>query len=55
MKIKKVELFKVPPRWKPVPGLGVIINEEKVREMAVKGHNWKNPVWRNADGSITEW
>jgi galactonate dehydratase len=41
-------------RWKE-PGLGVKINEEKVREMAEKGHNWKNPVWRNADGSITEW
>jgi galactonate dehydratase len=33
----------------------VQINEEKVREMAKVGHNWKNPVWRNEDGSITEW
>lgn len=41
-------------RWQ-TPGLGVIINEEKVREMAATGHNWKNPVWRNADGSIAEW
>ena len=38
-----------------LPGLGVQINEEKVREMAKVGHNWKNPVWRNEDGSITEW
>lgn len=38
-----------------LPGLGIVINEEKVREMAALGHNWKNPVWRNEDGSITEW
>lgn len=38
-----------------LPGLGIIINEEKVREMAAIGHNWKNPVWRNEDGSIAEW
>jgi len=41
-------------RWN-LPGLGVLINEEKVREMAAIGHDWKNPVWRNYDGSITEW
>jgi len=38
-----------------LPGLGVEIDEEKVRERARIGHNWKNPVWRNADGSVTEW
>lgn len=38
-----------------LPGLGVEINEEKVREMAKVGHDWKNPVWRNEDGSVTEW
>jgi galactonate dehydratase len=41
-------------RWN-LPGLGIQINEEKVREMAAIGHDWKNPVWRNYDGSITEW
>ncbi len=38
-----------------LPGLGVEINEEKVREMAHVGHDWKNPVWRNEDGSVAEW
>ncbi len=38
-----------------LPGLGIQINEEKVREMALQGHDWKNPVWRNEDNSITEW
>ncbi|MCZ8516203.1 galactonate dehydratase [Paenibacillus filicis] len=37
------------------PGLGIEINEAKVREMAAIGHRWRNPVWRNADGSVTEW
>lgn len=37
------------------PGLGIEINEAKVREMAAVGHNWRNPVWRNVDGSVTEW
>ena len=37
------------------PGLGIEVNEEKVREMDVIGQNWTNPVWRHADGSIAEW
>lgn len=37
------------------PGLGIQINEEYVREMEKVGHNWKNPVWRHADGSVAEW
>jgi galactonate dehydratase len=37
------------------PGLGVSINEEAVREAALKGHDWHNPVWRLDDGTVTEW
>jgi len=37
------------------PGLGIEINEEKVREMAAKGHRWRNPVWRHKDGTVAEW
>ncbi|MXK61403.1 D-galactonate dehydratase, partial [Burkholderia pseudomallei] len=37
------------------PGLGIDVNEEKVREMAKTGHRWRNPVWRHADGSVAEW
>ena len=37
------------------PGLGVEIDEDKVRAAASEGHNWKNPIWRNPDGSVTEW
>ena len=37
------------------PGLGIEINEEKVREAAKIGHNWRNPIWRNEDGCVAEW
>ncbi|WP_343315470.1 galactonate dehydratase [Brucella sp. BE17] len=37
------------------PGLGVEINEEYVRERAKTGHDWRNPIWRHADGSLAEW
>ncbi|KHF39576.1 galactonate dehydratase [Halalkalibacter okhensis] len=37
------------------PGLGISVNEEKVRQLATKGHQWKNPVWRHRDGSVAEW
>lgn len=37
------------------PGLGIQIDEQKVRQMAKTGHGWKNPVWRNHDSSVTEW
>lgn len=37
------------------PGLGIEIDEGKVREAAKTGHDWKNPIWRNPDGSVAEW
>lgn len=37
------------------PGLGIELDEAKVREMAAIGHRWRNPLWRHADGSIAEW
>jgi len=37
------------------PGLGIEVNEEHVKQMAEKGHNWKNPVWKHQDGSVAEW
>ncbi|NLB43030.1 MAG: galactonate dehydratase [Clostridiales bacterium] len=37
------------------PGLGIEINEEKVKEMAELGHRWRNPVWRAEDGVVSEW
>jgi galactonate dehydratase len=37
------------------PGIGVEINEEAVIEAANRSHNWKNPIWRNFDGTFAEW
>jgi galactonate dehydratase len=37
------------------PGLGVDVNKELVIEENKTPHEWKNPVWRHADGSIAEW
>ena len=37
------------------PGLGIAIDEAKVRAAAAVGHRWRNPVLRNTDGSVTEW
>lgn len=37
------------------PGLGIDIDEQKVQEADKEGHNWKNPVWRNEDGTVAEW
>jgi galactonate dehydratase len=36
-------------------GLGIAIDEARIREAAVIGHQWRNPVWRNEDGTIAEW
>lgn len=38
-----------------LPGLGVEVNEELVREKAKENTNWHNPVWRHEDGTIAEW
>ena len=37
------------------PGLGIEIDEEKLREAEKIGHNWSNPIYRNEDGSFAEW
>jgi len=52
------EVFAVRDGWveRPTgPGLGIEIDEARVREMAKIGHRWRNPIWRTADGAITEW
>ncbi|MFG6460068.1 galactonate dehydratase [Roseateles sp. DXS20W] len=37
------------------PGLGVEIDEERVVEASKNPPDWRNPVWRHADGSVAEW
>ena len=38
-----------------LPGLGVEVNRELVVDENKTPHNWKNPVWHHADGSVAEW
>ena len=37
------------------PGLGIEMNEAKIRAAAQQGHRWRNPVWRTEDGVVAEW
>lgn len=37
------------------PGLGVEMDEEKIREMAKKGHEWRDREWTLPDGTPTTW
>jgi galactonate dehydratase len=37
------------------PGLGIEVDEERVRKAALGAPLWTNPVWRLPDGSVTEW
>ncbi|MEO7192059.1 MAG: galactonate dehydratase [Vicinamibacterales bacterium] len=37
------------------PGLGIAIDEARVRAAAERGHSWRNPLWRHPDGSVAEW
>ena len=37
------------------PGLGITIDEAAVRAADRAGHAWRNPVWRQDDGSFAEW
>ncbi|MDQ3139850.1 MAG: galactonate dehydratase [Pseudomonadota bacterium] len=37
------------------PGLGVTIDEAAVREAHKDRHRWRNPIWRQPDGSFAEW
>lgn len=39
----------------PKPGLGVEVDEERVIAASQHAPDWRNPVWRHADGSVAEW
>jgi galactonate dehydratase len=36
------------------PGLGVEIDEGKLKQSAETGHDWTNQIWRHEVGSIAE-
>lgn len=37
------------------PGLGVEINEPLVAARSQHADDWRNPLWRFADGTVAEW
>lgn len=37
------------------PGLGVVVDEERVIEASKRAPDWRNPLWRHEDGSVAEW
>jgi galactonate dehydratase len=39
----------------PKPGLGVVIDEERVAAASLAAPDWHNPLWRHEDGSVAEW
>ncbi|TDK60466.1 galactonate dehydratase [Sapientia aquatica] len=39
----------------PKPGLGVVIDEQRVEEASRNAPDWRNPLWRHQDGSVAEW
>ncbi|QTQ13412.1 galactonate dehydratase [Treponema parvum] len=56
--LKDPEVFKFKDGYISIPaspGLGIEVNKEKVLEAAEIGHRWKNPIWRNYDGTVAEW
>jgi galactonate dehydratase len=56
--VKNKDDFRLNAGWirpLPGPGLGVEIDEERVIEASREASDWRNPVWRHADGSVAEW
>lgn len=50
----KVETDEEISRWgEPLVDGRADIDEERVQ--AAHGHDWRNPVWRHADGTVAEW
>ncbi|EFU74873.1 galactonate dehydratase [Enterococcus italicus] len=37
------------------PGLGLEMDEDRVKEISQEGLVWTNPKWKNYDGTIAEW
>ena len=56
--IKNKEIFDFKEGYLDIPnkaGLGVEVDEEKLKEESKKVLDWKNPIWRHKDNSFAEW
>lgn len=56
--VKNKEIFEYKNGYLDIPtkpGLGIEIDEDLVRKVSEKDLKWRNPSWKNYDGTIAEW
>lgn len=56
--VKNKEIFQYKDSYVQLPkgpGLGIDMDEDKMKEVAQEGLVWSNPAWKNYDGTIAEW
>jgi len=56
--VKNKEIFQYKDGYVDLPqkpGLGLEMDEERVKEISQEGLIWTNPQWENYDGTIAEW
>ncbi len=56
--VKNKEIFEYRDGYVDIPsepGLGLVMDEEKIERVAAEGLVWTNPSWKNYDGTISEW
>lgn len=56
--VKNKEIFQYKDSFVDIPkgpGLGIEMDEDKIKEVAQEGLVWSNPSWVNYDGTIAEW
>lgn len=56
--VKNKEIFQYKDSFVDIPkgpGLGIEMDEDKIKEVAQEGLVWNNPSWVNYDGTIAEW
>lgn len=56
--VKNKEIFQYQNSFVNIPkkpGLGIEMDEDKIKEVAQQGLVWNNPSWVNYDGTVAEW
>lgn len=56
--VKNKEIFEYKDGFVGIPkgpGLGIEMDEDKIKDVAQQGLVWTNPAWTNYDGTIAEW
>jgi len=56
--VKNKEIFDFKDGYANIPtgnGLGIELDENLIEEVSKEGLYWRNPLWKNYDGTIAEW